>query len=283
MSEPRKIGLIAGAGPLPIEIAQNCEASGIEIFMSRITNISDKETKQFVGDEHSLGHFGARMASLKAANTKTIVFAGKIDRPDFEALEMVDVGEVMRPILANAAGDDAVMRIILAEFAAAGFEIIGPDTLQKSLLAPLGPLGKIAPNAAQLADIKIAAKVANEIGRLDIGQGCVVCNGIVLAVEAQEGTDEMLKRVAKLPADIRGTLNNPAGVLCKRPKPIQEMRIDLPTIGVATLENAISAGLAGIAVQAGGALIAQREKLIASADAANIFIFGFDAELGSRT
>lgn len=277
----RRIALIAGAGPLPIEIAQNCEASGIGIFMSRITGISDAQAAQFAGDEHELGYFGERMASLKAANIDTIAFVGKIERPDFGALKMDNVGNAMLPKLAAAAGDDAVMRVILGEFASAGFNIIGPDTLQSSLLAPMGKLGEATPNAAQLADIAIAARVASEIGRLDIGQGCVVCNGVVLAVEAQEGTDEMLRRVAKLPVDVRGTLQNPAGVLCKRPKPIQEMRIDLPVIGLATLENAIAAGLAGIAVQAGGALIAQRQELIAKANAANIFIYGFDANLGA--
>lgn len=278
----QKVGLIAGAGPLPIEIAQNCEASGIGIFMSRITGISDAKAAQFSGDEHELGHFGARMAGLKAANIETIAFVGKIERPDFGELKMDSVGNAMLPKLAAAAGDDAVMRVILGEFAGAGFNIIGPDELQSSLLAPLGQLGEAAPNAAHLADIAIAAQVASEIGRLDIGQGCVVCGGVVLAVEAQEGTDEMLRRVAKLPVEVRGTLQNPAGVLCKRPKPIQEMRIDLPVIGLATLDNAIAAGLAGIAVQAGGALIAQREQLIAKANAAKIFIYGFDASLGSK-
>jgi len=277
-----RVGLIAGAGSLPIEIARNCELSGIEIIMSRITGISDAEAATFLGHEHGLGQFGARIASLKAANVETIAFVGKIERPDFNTLAMDDVGISMLPKLGLATGDDAVMRVILAEFANAGFNIIGPDTLQTSLLAPLGSLGRLSPTPAQLADISIAANVANEIGRLDIGQGCVVCKGVVLAVEAQEGTDEMLKRVANLPIEIRGNPTNPAGVLCKRPKPIQEMRIDLPTIGIATLENAIRAGLAGIAVQAGGALIAQRENLIASADAANIFIYGFDANLGSK-
>ncbi|HRE43700.1 MAG TPA: LpxI family protein, partial [Terricaulis sp.] len=112
-----------------------------------------------------------------------------------------------------------------------------------------------------------AAKVAAATGALDIGQGVVVCEGLVLAVEAQEGTDLMLARVAALPERLRGTQQSRRGALVKRPKPIQERRIDLPTIGMRTLEGAARAGLAGIAVEAGGALVVRRAELIAAAPA----------------
>jgi hypothetical protein len=102
-----------------------------------------------------------------------------------------------------------------------------------------------------------------------------VAGGLVLAVEAQEGTDAMLLRVAGLPPAIRGSPDDRRGVLVKRAKPQQERRIDLPTIGVRTIEGAARAGLAGVAVEAGGALVVDRAAVAAAGDAAGVFVIGF--------
>ncbi|MFP4520486.1 MAG: LpxI family protein, partial [Oceanicaulis sp.] len=118
--------------------------------------------------------------------------------------------------------------------------------------------------------------VAGVIGAEDIGQGAVVAGGLVLAVEAQEGTDQMLARVASLPEAVRGTADARAGVLAKRPKPVQERRIDLPVIGVSTVQGAARAGLAGIAAPAGGALILGRDSVARAADAAGLFVWIVD-------
>jgi hypothetical protein len=143
------------------------------------------------------------------------------------------------------------------------------------LLAQPGAWGAVAPNPQQQKDIASAAKIAAAIGSYDVGQGVVVCDGIVLAVEAQEGTDAMLRRVSELPMTVRGTPEARRGVLVKRPKPIQERRIDLPTMGVRTIEGAAKAGLAGVAVEAGGALVVRRDEVIAAADRAGVFVVGF--------
>lgn len=279
----QSIAIIAGSGNLPIELALNATSLGIKIYLSRIDGLSDEILPELNGSSHGLGEFGARMKALKAAKIETILFAGYIKRPNFKSLKFDAKGLLMAPKIISAAkkGDDAIMRAILQEFENEGFKIIGPETLQSELLAPIGPLGAVVPNSAQIEDINFAAKIAAQIGKFDIGQGCVVCNGLVLAVEAQEGTDAMLKRINTLEFTIRGTVENPNGILCKRPKPIQELRIDLPTIGTATVENVIAAGLSGIAVEAGGALIAQRKEVIEMADAHNIFIYGFDSKLGA--
>lgn len=275
-----KIGLIAGSGNLPLEIAQYCEANNIPVFVSLINGISDCDFSNFENETCGLGDIGKRIKSLKTAGVKTLTFAGYIKRPDFSSLKLDSKGMLLLPKILTAAnkGDDAIMRVVLNAFEKEGLQIIGPEEIHSPMLAPIGALGKVTPNEGQIKDIELAAKVAAEIGKLDIGQGCIVCDGLVLAVEAQEGTDEMLKRVAQLPVNIRGTTQNPKGVLCKRPKPIQEMRIDLPTIGETTLENVIAAGLAGIAIEAEGTLIAQKEKIIELADAAGIFIYGFDGK-----
>jgi len=178
-------------------------------------------------------------------------------------------------LAAASKGDDALLRVLLEEHEREGFAVLGAEEVMGDLLATAGAWGAVAPTDAQRKDIIKAAKIAAAIGALDIGQGAIVCSGVVLAVEAQEGTDAMLARTATLPVAVRGDASNRRGVLVKRPKPIQERRIDLPVIGVTTLENAAAAGLAGIAVEAHGALVAQRQQLIARADALGLFLYGF--------
>jgi DUF1009 family protein len=160
-------------------------------------------------------------------------------------------------------------------FADAGFRIIGAEEVLDDLRVVAGPLGAMSPTAEHWPDIRRAAEVAKVSGSLEIGQGAISCAGLILAVEAQEGTDRMLARIPELAPEIRGTPDARRGVLVKRPKPQQEMRIDLPTIGVTTVAGAAKAGLAGIAVQAGAALVVDREAVAAAADAAGIFIYGF--------
>ena len=119
----------------------------------------------------------------------------------------------------------------------------------------------MSPTDEQLADLRKALHVAETSGELDIGQGAVVCDGLVLAVEAQEGTDAMLARVADLPADLRGAPSARKGVLAKAPKPIQDLRVDLPTIGARTVELAAAAGLAGVGGVAGQLIVIDRAAI----------------------
>jgi DUF1009 family protein len=135
-------------------------------------------------------------------------------------------------------------------------------------------LGRLAPGPEHGEDIAKAIKIARAIGELDIGQGAVVCDGLALAVEAQEGTDAMLRRVAELPADLHGAPGRRRGVLAKVAKPIQEARVDLPTIGIATVEGAARAGLVGIVGVAGKMLVIDRAAVVAAADAAGLFVAG---------
>ncbi len=141
---------------------------------------------------------------------------------------------------------------------------------------PRGALGKHVPTDSHVADMDRALHVARAIGALDVGQGAVVCDGLVLAVEAQEGTDAMLRRVADLPEAVRGNPEAPRGVLAKAPKPIQETKVDLPTIGVATVQRAARAGLAGVVGEAGRLLIVDREQVIACADDLGLFVYGVE-------
>src|SRR5690606_11717423 len=221
---------------------------------------------------------GKCIKALKRAGCKAVCFAGLVARPDFRTLAPDLRGLRALPGILAAArrGDDALLRALLGEFEKDGFTVEGAHEVMGDLTLPPGPLGGVKPGPEHMADIARALDVARAIGRLDIGQGAVVCEGLVLAVEAQEGTDAMLRRVGELPAPIRGSPEAPRGVLAKAPKPIQETRIDLPTIGLGTIQRAAQAGLAGVAGEVGRLLVLDREAVIALADELGLFVVGVE-------
>jgi UDP-2,3-diacylglucosamine hydrolase len=280
MSGWRKLGVIAGGGELPVVLAEHLAATQRSYFVARLAYMASPALEQHPGGTFNLGAMGARMDALREAGCDAVVLIGQVARPDLKTLELDDMARAMLPAILAAMqqGDDALLRAVLAEHERAGFRVVGADEVMHDLLAPAGVWGAIAPSEAQTADIRLAAKVAAATGQLDIGQGVVVCDGLVLAVEAQEGTDSMLRRVAELPVTVRGTPQARRGVLAKRPKPIQERRVDLPTIGVRTVEGVAAAGLAGLAIEAQGALAVRRADMIAAANHAGVFIYGFSKD-----
>ncbi len=280
MAEWRKLGVLAGGGELPAVLAEHLAATGRQYFIARVEGIADPALDAHPGATIALGLMGARMAALRAAGCDAITLIGQVARPDLTTLQLDDAAMQMMPAILAAMpqGDDALLRAVLSEHEKAGFRVIGVDEAMSDLLAPAGVWGAVEPSAKHHRDIDKAAKVAAAVGTFDIGQGVIVCDGLVLTVEAQEGTDAMLKRAAELPLAIRGSAEARRGVLVKRPKPIQERRIDLPTIGVRTIAGAAAAGLAGVAVEANGALAVRRAEIIAAADQTGLFVYGFTAE-----
>lgn len=276
------LGLIAGLGELPVAIAKNAVATGQGVYVLRLKGFEEPALENFEGSVVGLGEVGAVIDRLKKAGCSEVVFAGNVSRPDFKNLKLDFKGIALLPkVIAEARkGDDALLRVLVNEFEKNGFKVIGSDEAHSQLVAPAGLVAGPAPSESMMQDILVGARVAAATGVLDIGQGCVVCDGLVLAVEAQEGTDEMLRRCATLPAEIRGSATLRRGVLVKRPKPVQERRIDLPTTGVSTIELAAAAGLAGVAIEAGGALMLNREQMESRAKELGVFIYGFPCELG---
>lgn len=276
-----RLGLIAGGGDLPRHVAEACGSEGRLGCVIALRGWA--EPADFPGAvSRGLGQIGHVIDDLKAAGCDAVCFAGIVKRPDFKALipDWAGVKLLPRFIAAAAQGDDALLRLVIATFEDAGFSVVGAQEITHDLLARPGPVGRVSPDESQRADIDKAMRIAAEMGQLDIGQGAVVCDGLVLAVEAQEGTDAMLARVAGLPAAIRGTAANRRGVLVKRPKPTQELRVDIPVIGVSTVDHAARAGLAGIAIPAEGAFILGYKSVAERADANGIFVFVLPAEAG---
>ncbi|CAN5218738.1 LpxI family protein [soil metagenome] len=278
MSEPHapKLGLLAGGGALPLAIAARCEAEGRALFVVRLSGFADPHLVRYPGAEIGMAELGKALAALKAADCKAVCFAGTVNRPDFKALKPDFKGATLLPgiIAAATKGDDALLRKILSVFENEGYAVEGADDILGGETLQSGALGGVTPTFDQLADLKKALHVAEKAGELDIGQGAVVCDGLVLAVEAQEGTDAMLTRVASLPADLRGAPGTAKGALGKAPKPIQDLRVDMPVIGTRTLELAAAAGLAGVGGIAGQLILIDREALIETADRLGLFVWG---------
>jgi len=274
----RKLGLIAGGGSLPVEIARHCQRSGRPLFVIRLKGFAEGGLAAFAGAEVGLAELGKCFKALKQAGCEAVCLAGKVNRPDFASL-MPDVrGLKALPAAIAAArkGDDALLRMLMGEFEKEGFAVEGAHEVMDDLGLGKGPLGRVAPGPEAAADIAQAMAAARAVGRLDAGQAAVVCRGLVLALEAAEGTDALLARVAELPAALRGRPEAPAGVLAKAPKPIQDTRVDLPTIGPATVQAAARAGLSGIVGEAGRLLVLEREAVIALADELGLFVVGLE-------
>jgi UDP-2,3-diacylglucosamine hydrolase len=264
------LGILAGGGELPARLVAACRASARPHFVIAFEGQTDAAT---VADApHAWLRLGAGRAALdrlKAEGVDELVMAGRIRRPSLAELrpDLWTAGFLARAGFASL-GDDGLLKAIVRELESEGFRLIGPDQVLGDLLAPIGVLTRARPDAEEEADIRRAVAVAKALGAVDVGQAVIVQQGLVLGVEAIEGTDALIERCGKLRREGRG------GVLVKCRKPGQERRADLPTIGVATIEHAVAAGLAGIAVEAGGALILDRSAVVQAADHANIFVVG---------
>ncbi len=271
-----KLGLIAGGGALPVSVAARCEAEGRPVFLVRLAGFADAHLARYPGIDAGLAEIGKVLSALKKADCTAVCFAGTVSRPDFKTLKPDLKGATLLPgiIAAATKGDDALLRKILSVFEGEGYVIEGADDILGGETLPGGALGAIRPTEAQLTDLRKALHVAEKAGELDIGQGAVVCDGLVLAVEAQEGTDAMLVRVAGLPADLRGSATDRKGALGKAPKPIQDLRVDMPVMGARTIEMAAAAGLAGVGGVAGKLILIDRAGLIEAADRAGLFVWG---------
>jgi hypothetical protein len=268
------LGIIAGGGDLPLAIAAECARP---VFIVALTGSSGEGVEKFPHARAGIGETGKIFRLLHDHNCTDVILAGKVSRPAWSDVKVDARGALAAPKIISAAlkGDDALLRTIAGMFEKEGFRVVSAAEAAPALLAGEATITKAQPSERDKADIAAAARIVREMGALDIGQAAIVCEGLPLAVEAAEGTDAMIKRVATLPENIRGTVAKRRGVLVKAPKPIQDRKTDLPVIGVQTIENVAASGLSGIALEAGGALIVNRKAVIAAADAAGLFVTGF--------
>jgi DUF1009 family protein len=271
------LGIIAGLGDLPVQVAEAATERGQDVFILRLKGFEEPKLADYPGIVSGIAEVGKTFKAFKQAGCEQICFAGNVKRPDFKALkpDLKGISLLPKALAAAKEGDDALLSFLISVFEDEGFEVIGADVAAGSLSFGSGLFAGPEPSENDMSDLRKAAQIASVIGDHDIGQGAIVANGLVLCVEAQEGTDAMLTRCATLPTQIRGTATARMGVLVKRPKPQQERRIDLPTIGLATIEKVAAAGLAGIGFEADGALIVNAEAVRARATELGLFLYGF--------
>jgi len=271
------LAIIAGGGELPRAVARSARDAGRDVFVVGLRGAADPEIAEFPHDWISLGEAGRLFRLLRAHDCGDVLFAGRVARPKLSELKVDAKGVLLLPrvIAATRAGDDALLRALMDIIAGEGFRAVGVAEAAPGLVAPVGVLGRAKPDAEHEDDIALGVRVVRRLGALDVGQSAVVCAGLVLAVEAAEGTDAMILRVSELQENMRGTEARPRGVLVKALKPAQDGKTDLPVIGVQTVANARRAHLAGIAIEAGRTLIVNRTAVIAAADAASMFLIAF--------
>lgn len=270
MPDIEKLGILAGGGPLPGHLIEACRAVSRPCFVIAFEGHADPAV---IGDSpHAwvrLGAVGEALGLLRVEGVKEIVMAGPVRRPSMRELrpDARAARFLARGLLTR--GDDGLLGAIVRTLEEEeGFRVVGADSILTEFRAPEGPLGACQPDAAALADIARGVEVVRRLGELDVGQAAIVRTGVVLGVEAIEGTAGLLARVAAFRGSDR------AGVLVKLAKPHQEQRVDLPTIGPDTVGAAAAAGLVGIAVAAGATLVVDRAEVVVRADAERLFVSG---------
>ncbi len=266
-----KLAVLAGRGLLPASVIEAAVLGGRDVFVLAFEGETDPAT--VAGRAHAwvaLGEVGRAIGCLHEAAVEDVVMIGAIHRPSFARMRMDFRGmQLAAKIgLRAAQGDNHLLQMIARELEGEGFRVVGADELLQPLIAPDGIMTRTEPGSSASRDVALGVEAATKLGALDIGQSVVVQQGTVLGVEAIEGTDALLERVAKLKRQ------GPGGVLVKMKKPDQDRRADLPTIGEKTIEGAMAAGLEGIAVHAGHCLIVERERVIEMADRAGLFVIG---------
>ena len=270
-----KLGIVAGAGGLPGLLVEACRRSGRDFHVFAFEGSADAQALASAPkDWIRFGALGKAIDAARRLGIGDVVLAGGIPRPPLRKLLLDPVAaRFLARVGTRILGDDHLLAVVIRELEESeGFRLVGADEILAELLAVSGNHGALGPDQSSIADIERGFRVARALGALDVGQAVIVQNGTVLGLEAKEGTDALIRRCAAFVE--RGA---PGGVLVKCSKPGQERRADLPAIGVSTVEAAVGAGLRGIALEAGGALIIDRDAVVAAADRGGIFVFGTEA------
>ena len=271
------LAIICGGGSLPGAVADAVVRRGRRPVMFGLKGWADaKVIEQYAHHWIAIGQAGRFFRLAQAENCRELLFIGAVLRPPISQLRLDwhTIRVMPRLMRAFRGGDDTLLAGVAGIAESGGVRVVGLDEVAPEVFVPEGALGRYEPSDRDRTDIARALKVIAALGPFDVGQAAIVANNNVLAVEAAEGTDNMLGRIVDLRRQGRVTSPAGVGVLVKAPKPGQDRRFDLPSIGPRTIENAVRAGLAGVAVTAGSTIIAEAAEVAAAADRAKIFVIG---------
>jgi DUF1009 family protein len=284
MPEGDALTIIAGGGIVPAYVAAAAVKAGRPVFVVGIKGEADRGIAAFPHEFLDWGQLGRLDEILKAQRGRDLVFVGSIrTRPDYKtiSLDLATMRSLKDILSIVIGGDNDVLSGTIRFFEKRGMRVVGAHEVATDLVVAAGPLGRVRPGRGERRDIDAALRAARAIGAIDAGQAAVSVNGRIVALEAAEGTDAMLERVAALKAGGRVKWGGRAGVLGKCAKPQQDLRVDMPTIGTRTVEAAVDLGLAGIVVEAGRVMIVDRGEAIRRADAGGLFVIGEDPAGGA--
>jgi UDP-2,3-diacylglucosamine hydrolase len=280
---PDALAIICGGGSFPGAVADAVARRGRRPVMFGLKGWADAAViERYAHYWIPIGQAGRFFRLAKAENCREVLFIGTVLRPPIAQLRLDWQTIKAMPGLVRAyrGGDDKLISGVAKIAENGGLKVVGVKDVAPEVFVPEGVLGRCQPTERDRTDIARALKVIAALGPFDVGQAAIVADNNVLAVEGAEGTDNLLARIAELRRLGRVTLPPGVGVLVKAPKPGQDRRFDLPSIGPRTIENVARAGLAGLAVTAGSTMIAEPEKVTAAADREGIFFAGVREDAG---
>jgi DUF1009 family protein len=273
----RRIAVLAGRGEYPLRVASAAVAQGASVYVAVLSDAGNPaDYAAYDAKEYRLGQLGRFLDEIRRREINEIVMVGALPRPSFGALapELSTLKYLPHFARAFQGGDDHLLRGVVTFFEGQGLRVLGPAELAPDLVAPVGTLGRHKPSTVAREAIATGMNLLAALSPFDIGQAAIIADHRVVAVEAAEGTDAMIERVAGLVQAGRLKPGKGDGVLIKAPKLGQDLRVDMPAIGPDTLTRVAAAGLAGIAIRAGSVLIGDRDRLVTLADASGLFIEG---------
>jgi DUF1009 family protein len=273
------LAVVCGGGSLPVEVARAAQRQGRLVVLLGLRGSADPEAlSEFHHHWVGIGQFGRICRYARAEGCRDVVMIGSLVRPSLRQVRVDFLTLLLLPQIVRAyqSGDNHLLSNIARLFEEQGFRVLGAHEVAPEILMPLGAMGRRQPAQNDWSDIRRGLALLRATGPFDIGQAAVVSDNRVLAVEAAEGTDQMLERLAELRRSGRIQARDGIGVLVKAPKPDQDRRIDLPSIGPRTVEGVKRAGLAGIAVAADSTIVAEPGRIVAAADNADVFVVGVD-------
>lgn len=280
--EQGRLAIVAGSGRLPVHVAEAARTHGEEPLIFRLIGESDADWVGFDTFDVGIGDIAGFRSKARSAGVDRIILSGGVRlRPAWNEIRL-NLGTLLRlPKLVGTlihGGDNLVLTTAIGLLEDKTMRVIGAHEVAPDLVTKTGPIGKCEPDQQSRADIKVSVQAARLIGKLDIGQGVIAVGGRVVALEGPEGTDAMIDRINELRA--RGRISaTRRGVLVKLCKPGQDVRVDLPSAGLATVTHALSAGLAGIALEAGRSLLLDQPDVVEFADRHGLFIVGIEPDI----
>lgn len=269
------LAIIAGRGDLPRLLAEKCQTLGRKYFVVEFENVPLDWTSTHPVIPAVFEATGQLIERMKQAGCQAIVIAGAMARERIDPSKLDDKGRELATILAKTikAGDDETLSSIIRFFEANDFTVIAAHEVLPSLIPQSGVLTEVNPSDDDIFDAARAAEIVDGLGRMDVGQGAVVGQGICLGLESIQGTDTMLAFVENNREGYSPNPNGGRGVLLKAPKPAQDLRVDLPTIGPETIRNSHNAGLSGIVVEAGGVMVLRAAEAVSLANKLGLFLW----------